>query len=89
MILNRIIVEKEEKEENWKEVIWFILKGKKPIHAPVRIAVMRAISGSDFSTVKISRHTADMVETPQARPSRPSIRFIAFVRRTIHITVMG
>ena len=30
-----------------------------------------------------------MVETPQARPSRPSMRLTAFVIPTIHKTVMG
>ena len=31
----------------------------------------------------------EMTETPQARPSRPSIRFIEFVRPTIQRSVSG
>ena len=64
------------------------LNGRKPIHAPTSMAIMHMtfISVSVRSSVRRSV-AAEMVETPQDKPSSPSIRFTAFVMAVIQITV--
>ena len=65
------------------------LKGKKPRHAPTTTAVSMAEATSPFSSMTSSSEIEQMADTPQARPSRPSIKLMALVRPTIHTTVIG
>ena len=67
----------------------FLLYGMKPRHAPTSDAIMTAMPPSETSSAITSIVSALIVETPQARPSRPSIRLTALVMPTIHKTVMG
>ena len=67
----------------------FLLKGRNPRHAPTSEAITSATSPSDTKSAMTSIEMALMVETPQARPSSPSMRLTAFVMPTIHKTVMG
>ena len=59
------------------------------MHAPARAASMTATLPSDTTSAITSIVTVAIVETPTARPSRPSIRFTEFVTATIQITVIG
>ena len=49
----------------------------------------RAVSGSATVRAMTSMVMELMVDTPQARPSRPSMRFTALVMPTIQKTEMG
>ena len=65
------------------------LYGIKPMHAPASAAIVMAIGMLPVSNATASMVIAAMDETPTASPSRPSIRFTAFVMPTIQIIVAG
>ena len=63
------------------------LNGKNPKHEPISAIPKIAI---EYSPTLIDINTSDIdiiADTPAANPSRPSIKFTAFVMNTIHITV--
>ena len=61
----------------------------KPRQAPVRAARITDTTGSATSRETISMEVELMAATPTARPSSPSIRFMALVQPTIHRIVSG
>ena len=67
----------------------FRLYGMKPTHAPTRAPQMTAMSPSPRSRAMTSMVRAPRVETPSAKPSRPSIRFTELVIATIQRTDTG
>lgn len=67
----------------------FELNGRNPIQEPTRIAVIIIIEASACRIETTRREVAQIAETPQASPSSPSIKLIAFVSPTIHIRVIG
>ena len=56
---------------------------------PARAAMTMATGASATAREMTSMVRALMVDTPQARPSRPSMRLTALVIATIHSTVAG
>lgn len=67
------------------------LNGRKPIQLPARMPVMRitvSVASSTKNEARSIEH-AEIADTPQERPSRPSMRFVAFMRNTIQNTVSG
>ena len=67
----------------------FMLYGINPKDAPVRIAKIRAISVCPVKRHMTNTDIEAIDETPTASPSRPSMRFTAFVTPTIHRIVTG
>ena len=65
------------------------LNGKNPTNAPAS-AVISSIAtiGESFNTNMINNEIADITDIPDDKPSKPSIRLMAFVTPTIQITVM-
>ena len=59
------------------------------MHPPASAAIMTATGPSATAREMTSMVIELMVETPQASPSSPSIRFTALVMATIHKTVAG
>ena len=60
----------------------------KPAQAPTKAAMAIATCISDTSREITSTVVAEMVLTPTASPSSPSIRLTELVMATIHSTVM-
>ena len=65
------------------------LNGRKPMQAPASAAMMSAVTASPSCARMMKMETEEMVQTPQARPSRPSIQFTAFMRATTQSRVRG
>ena len=65
------------------------LYGMNPTHAPTNAAKTIATSDSPSNNANTNIVVAEIVETPLARPSKPSIKFTEFVTATIHKTVNG
>ena len=65
-----------------------MLYGMKPRQAPTIMAVISAACTSPAISVTKSSEMEQMIETPQAKPSSPSMRLRALVSATIQMTVI-
>ena len=61
----------------------------KPRHAPKSAASTTATFVSATMSAMTVIEAVEIADTPTARPSRPSIRFTAFVIATIQMIVIG
>ena len=64
------------------------LNGINPSNAPARaVTSMILIKGDPFKAKIISKETQEIIDIPEDKPSRPSIKLIAFIIAIIHTTV--
>ena len=62
---------------------------KNPTNAPdIAVTITVAIIGESFNTNIINNDIHEINDIPEDNPSKPSIKFIAFVTPTIHKTVI-
>lgn len=72
-----------------KIVAGWKLKNKKPSNAPISKLQIIMINTFPCNIAMKPMVVKPITDTPDAKPSKPSIKFIAFVIATIHIIVIG